>query len=92
MDFLVFGGWQGLLEVVWICCWMRELTERVQSVARTRLEGAECYLVAWATNDGREHSPGGIISRKAGFHQPGAIVAHQSGGLLVVTHPGTASV
>lgn len=49
---------------------MRELTKRVDSVAGTRLEGAECYLVAWATNDGREHSSGGIISRKAGFHQP----------------------
>lgn len=52
----------------------------------------ECYLVAWATHDGREDSSGGVITRKAGLHQPGAIVTHQSGGLLVVTHPGTALV
>lgn len=52
----------------------------------------ECYLVAGATHDGWEDSSGSIITRKAGLHQSGAIVAHQSSGLLVVTHPGTASV
>lgn len=54
--------------------------------------GREGYLVAWATHDGRENSSGGIITREAGLHQPRAIVANQSSGLLVVTHPGTASV
>lgn len=58
----------------------------------SRLGGAKCYLVAWATHYGWEDSSGGIITRKAGLHQPGAIVAHQSGGLLVIAHPGTASV
>lgn len=54
--------------------------------------GGEYYLVAWATHDGWEDSSGGVITRKAGLYQPGAIVAHQSGGLLVVTHLGTGSV
>lgn len=54
--------------------------------------GRERYLVSWATHDGWEDSSGGVITRKASFHQPRAIVAYQSSGLLVVTHPGTASV
>lgn len=34
------------------------------------VRGNECYLVAWATHDGREDSSRGIITREAGLHQP----------------------
>lgn len=44
------------------------------------------YLVPRAAHDGWENSPGGIISGKARLDQPRAVVAHQRGGLLVVTH------
>lgn len=44
------------------------------------------YLVPRATDDGRENSPGGIVPGKARLDQPRAIVAHQCGGFLVVTH------
>jgi hypothetical protein len=42
-------------------------------------------LVTWASNDGREDSPGGIVSGETGFAHAGAIVDNQSGGVLV-TH------
>lgn len=51
----------------------------------------EVYLVPRAAHYGREDSAGRVIARKAGLHQPRAVVAHQGGGLLVVTHLGTAS-
>ena len=44
------------------------------------------YLVAGAANDGGEHGPGGIVSCESSFHQAGAVVAHEGGGLIVVTH------
>jgi len=42
-------------------------------------------LVPWASNDGGEDSPGGVITGKAGLAHAGAIVDHQSGNILV-TH------
>lgn len=53
--------------------------------------GREAYLVARAAHDGREDGAGRVIAREAGLDQPGAIVAHQGGGLLVVAHLGTVS-
>lgn len=44
------------------------------------------YLVSRAADDGWEDGSGGIVSGKACLDQPGAVVAHQCGGLLVVTH------
>lgn len=46
------------------------------------------YLVTGAADDGGEHGPGGIVSGKASLHQPGAVVAHKGGSLIVVTHGG----
>lgn len=45
------------------------------------------YLVTWAADDGREDSPGGVITGKTSLDQARAIVAHQSCSLVVVTHP-----
>merc|ERR1712026_387903 len=42
-------------------------------------------LVPWATNDGGEDSPGGVITGKTGLAHAGAIVNDQSGCVLV-TH------
>lgn len=54
---------------------------------RRRLGSApRVYLVPRAANDGWENSPRGIVSGKARLDQPRAVVAHQRGGLLVVTH------
>ena len=39
-----------------------------------------------AADDGGEDSPGGIVSGEASLHQAGAVVTHQGGGLVVVTH------
>lgn len=55
-----------------------------------RRPGRGVYLVARAAHDGGEHGPGRVIPREARLHQPGAVVAHQGGGLLVVAHPGSA--
>lgn len=44
------------------------------------------HLVTRATDDGWEYGSGRVISRKAGFYQARAVVAHQSCSLLVVTH------
>ena len=52
---------------------------------------AEAYLVARAAHDGREDRAGRVVAREASLHQPGTVVAHQGGGLLVVAHLGTAS-
>lgn len=49
---------------------------------------AGIYLVPGAADDGWEHGPGGIVPSKARLDQPRAVVAHQRGGLLVVTHLG----
>lgn len=49
------------------------------------------YLVARAAHDGGEDGAGRVVAREAGLHQPGAVVAHQGGGLLIVAHLGTAS-
>ena len=43
------------------------------------------YLVPWATNDGGEDSPGGVITGETGLAHAGAIVNDQSGCVLV-TH------
>lgn len=44
------------------------------------------YLVAGAAHDGGEHGPGGVVSGEASLHQAGAVVTHEGGGLIVVTH------
>merc|ERR1712130_891851 len=44
-------------------------------------------LVAGASNNGREDSPGGVISSETSFAHAGAIVNNQSGGIFV-THVG----
>merc|ERR1712008_501052 len=44
-------------------------------------------LMAWASNDGGEDSPRGIISSETGFAHAGAIVNDKSGGIFV-THVG----
>ena len=43
------------------------------------------YLVPWATNDGWEDGPGGVITGETGLAHAGAIVNDQSGCVLV-TH------
>ena len=43
------------------------------------------YLMAWASNNRGEDSPGGIISGETGFAHAGAIVNDKSGGIFV-TH------
>lgn len=53
--------------------------------------GRQVYLVPWAAHDGREDRARRVVAREAGLHQPGAVVAHQGGGLLVVAHLDTAS-
>lgn len=42
--------------------------------------------MAGAANDGGEHGPGGIVPGEASLHQAGAVVAHERGGLVLVTH------
>ena len=49
------------------------------------------YLVPWATNDGGEDGPGGVVSGEAGLAHAGAIVNDQSGD-LIVTHDGVVCV
>ena len=51
---------------------------------------SECrsYLVTRATNDGGEDSPGCVITGEASLHKAGAVVAHKSSSLVVVTHLG----
>lgn len=44
------------------------------------------YLVTGAADDGGEHSARCVIAGEASFHQAGAVVAHQGGGLVVVAH------
>ena len=44
-------------------------------------------LVPWATNNGREDSPWGVITGETGLAHAGAIVNDQSGD-LIVTHDG----
>lgn len=44
------------------------------------------YLVAGPSNDGREDSTGSVISSKSSLDQARAVVAHEGGGLVVVTH------
>merc|ERR1711862_842805 len=44
-------------------------------------------LVAWASNNGWEDSPGGVITSKTSLAHAGAIVNNQSGGIFV-THVG----
>lgn len=46
------------------------------------------YLVTGAADDGGEDGPGGIVSGEASLHQTGAVVAHECGSLIVVTHDG----
>eukprot|EP00091_Calanus_sinicus_P002616 TRINITY_DN126_c0_g1_i3.p1 TRINITY_DN126_c0_g1~~TRINITY_DN126_c0_g1_i3.p1 ORF type:complete len:101 (+),score=15.70 TRINITY_DN126_c0_g1_i3:172-474(+) len=41
--------------------------------------------MSWSSNNGREDSPGGVISSKSSFAHPRSIVNHKSGN-LVVTH------
>lgn len=46
------------------------------------------YLVTGAADDGGEDGPGGIVSGEASLHKTGAVVAHECGSLIVVTHDG----
>lgn len=79
-------------------CWAEEVAGRGVEWGWRRLQvragcaGWEVYLVARAAHDGREDRAGRVVAREAGLHQPGAVVAHQGGGLLVVAHLGEASV
>lgn len=50
--------------------------------------GRSAHLVPGAADDRGEDGAGGIVSREACLDQARAIVAHEGGGLLVVTHPG----
>lgn len=78
-------------------CWPEEVAGRGVEwgwgppQVRAGQSGQEVYLVARAAHDGREDGTGRVIPSEARLHQPGAVVAHKSGGLLVVAHPGTAS-
>lgn len=79
-------------------CWAEEVAGRGVEwgwrllQVRAGCAGREVYLVARAAHDGREDRAGRVVAREAGLHQPGAVVAHQGGGLLVVAHLGAASV
>merc|ERR1712012_362816 len=44
-------------------------------------------LMSWASNNGWEDSPGGVITSESSFAHAGAIVNNQSGGIFV-THVG----
>ncbi len=44
------------------------------------------YLVTRASNNGWEDSTGSVITGKPSLDQARAVVAHQGGGLVVVTH------
>lgn len=44
------------------------------------------YLVTGAADDRGEHGPGGIVSGEASLHKTGAVVAHEGGSFIVVTH------
>lgn len=57
---------------------------------RAGREGGQVYLVARAAYDGREDRAGSVVACEASLYQPGAVVAHQGGGLLVVAHLCTA--
>lgn len=47
---------------------------------------AQPDLVARAAHDGGEHGPGRVVAGEASFHQAGAVVAHEGGGLVFVAH------
>ena len=53
---------------------------------KTQLQVTTC-LVPGASNDGREDSPGGVITGEAGLAHAGAIVNDKSSNVLV-THGG----
>ena len=44
------------------------------------------YLVAGPSNNGREDSTGSVVAGKTSLDQARAIVAHEGGSLIVVTH------
>jgi len=44
------------------------------------------HLVTGASDNGREDSAGSVITGEPSLDQSRAIVAHQGGGLVVVTH------
>ena len=46
------------------------------------------YLMTGASDDGGEHGAGRVVSGEPSLHKAGAIVAHEGGGLFVVTHLG----
>lgn len=46
------------------------------------------HLMAGATHDGGEHSPGGVVSGESSLHKAGAVVTDEGGGLIIVTHVG----
>ena len=79
-------------------CWAEEVAGRGVEwgwgllQVRAGCAGREVYLVVRAAHDGREDRAGRVVAREAGLHQPGAVVAHQGGGLLLVAHLGAASV
>ena len=44
------------------------------------------YLVTWAANDGGKHGARCVIAGKPSLDQTRAVVTHQGGDLVVVTH------
>ena len=72
-------------------CWAEEVAGEGCAMGLGTMKRGEVYLVARAAHDGREDGAGRVVAREAGLHQPGTVVAHQGGGLLIVAHLGTAS-
>jgi len=48
----------------------------------------EFYLVTWATDDRREDGTGRIIAGESSLAHAGAVVADQSGNILIIAHLG----
>lgn len=42
--------------------------------------------MTWATHDGWKHGARCVIAGEPSFHQAGAVITHQGGGLFVVAH------
>ena len=59
-------------------------TEPYKNLSETL--GLFSYLVTGASNDGWEDSTGSVITGEPSLDQAGAVVAHEGGGLVVVTH------
>ena len=59
---------------------------RYKAETTNQSEQEDCsYLVAGASNDGGEDSPGGVIAGKSSLAHAGAVV-NDKGGNILVTH------